>query len=139
MTVRDLASADLKLLGSAKVAISTATTTNFDFGTPDDLNLATNANYKGGDKLLVVFTSTSGSTSSTVSFSVQDAPDNAGAIGTPAAASTDGTLTGGTGDQHAHTFVRVKSGRPWIRLRVTNSGTDAHTATAKVFAVGSGV
>lgn len=139
MPVNDLASGALKLLGSAKVAISTATTTSFDFGGVDDINLATNANYKHGDKVLVVFTSTSGSTSSTVSFVVQDAPDNAGSIGTPATAVTDGTLTGGTGDQHAHTFVRVQSGRPWLRCRVANSGTDAHVATVKVFAVGSGV
>ncbi|MHA3020142.1 hypothetical protein ACXPWS_07680 [Mycobacterium sp. BMJ-28] len=121
------------------MAISTATTTNFDFGTPDDLNLAANPNYRHGDKLLVVFSSTSASATSIVSFSVQDAPDSSGAIGTPATATTDGTLTGGAGDQYAHTFVRVKSGRPWLRLRVTNSGTDAHTAIARVFAVGSGV
>lgn len=139
MSVNDLASASLKPLGSAKVAISTATTTNFDFGTPDDLNLSKLANYKPGDKVLVVFSSTSASSSSTVSFSVQDAPDNAGSIGTPAAATTDGNLAGGTGDRYAHTFVRVKSGRPWLRLRVTNSGTDAHTAVARVFAVDSGV
>ncbi len=139
MTVRDLASADLRLLGSAKVAISTATTTNFDFGTPDDLNLAALANYKPGDRVLVVFSSTSAGTTSTVSFSVQDAPDNAGAIGTPAAATTDGTLSGGTGDQYAHTFVRLKYGRPWLRLRVTNSGTDAHTAVARVYALTTGV
>ncbi len=139
MTINDLASADIRPLGSAKVAISTATTTNFDLGAPDDLNLAAHPNYKHGDKILVVFSSTSGSASSTVSFAVQDAPDNAGAIGTPATAVTDGTLTGGTGDQYAHTFVRLKSGRPWLRFRVTNTGTDAHTATVRVFAVGTGV
>lgn len=133
--ISNLAVSDVRLLGVGKVTISTATTSNF---TPD-INLAANANYKHGDKLLVVFTSTSASSSSTVSFVVQDAPDNAGSIGTPAAATTDGVLTGGTGDQRAHTFVRVKSDRPWLRCRVTNSGTDAHVATVAVYAVGPAV
>jgi len=38
----DLAGA--KVLGNAKVTINSATTTAFDFGTPDDLNLAALAN-----------------------------------------------------------------------------------------------
>ncbi|TGD85131.1 hypothetical protein BayCH28_22275 [Mycolicibacterium sp. CH28] len=138
MPINDLASAGLRPLGSAKVAINSATTTNFDFGA-GDLNLPALANYKHGDKILVVLSSTSSSATSTISFAVQDAPDNAGSIGTPAAAVTDGNLTGGTGDQYTHTFVRVQYGRPWLRLSVTNSGTNAHTAVARVFAVGPAV
>lgn len=136
MTVRDLNAANLKLLGTAKVSINANTTTNFDFGTPDDINLPALSNYKHGDKVLVVFTATTAGTTNVVSFSVQDAPDNSGSIGTPATAITDGTLTGGTGDQHAHTAVRVQSGRPWLRCRVTSNGnTDTFVATAKAFAI----
>lgn len=138
MSVRDLFAADLKLLATAKASINTNGTINFDFGTPDDINLAALSNYKHGDRVLVVFTATTAGTTNVVSFSVQDAPDNAGTIGTPATASIDGVgLAGGTGDQHAHTAVRVQSGRPWLRCRVTSNGTtDTFVATAKVFAVG---
>jgi hypothetical protein len=142
MTVNDLASAGLKRLGSAKVSISSGTVsvTNFDFGTPDDLNLAALTNYKHGDKLLVVFTATATSGSDSITFDVQDAADNAGSIGTPAAAVTDGALTGLQVDAVAHTFVRVQSDRPWLRCRVTKAGTTSTVvATAQVFAVGPAV
>lgn len=143
MTVNDLASSDLRLLGSAKVSLSSGTVswTNFDFGTPDDLNLATLNNFRHSDKLLVIFTATSASGSDNISFGVQDAADSAGSIGTPADAVTDGTLASlGAADVYAHTFVRVQYGRPWLRCRVTKAGTTSTVvATAQVFAVGSGV
>lgn len=138
MTVRDLFAADLKLLGSAKVTINSATTTAFDFGTPNDLDLANESGYAHTDKVLVVFAATTAGATDTVSFSVQDAPDSAGSIGVVAAATTDGTLTGGTGDQHAHTAVQLKAGRPWLRCRVTSTGaTDTFVATCQVYAVGT--
>lgn len=137
MTVRDLVSGDLRLLGSAKATKNAATTTNFDFGTPDDLNLAALSNFKHTDKVLVVFTATTTGTTDSISFGVSDAPDNAGSIGTPAAAATDGSLSGGTGDAVVHTFVQLKAGRPWLRCTLTGTGTtDTFTCTAAVYAVG---
>lgn len=147
MPTRDLFAGGLKLLGRAKVTINSATTSNFDFGTPDDINLATvtaNApglNFEHEDRILVVFAATTTGTTDTVSFSVQDAADNgSGAIGTPAAAVTDGTLTGGTGTQYAYTSVRVQSGRPWLRCRITSTGaTDTFVGTVHVFALPHGL
>jgi hypothetical protein len=140
MTVRDLFAADVRLLGHAKVSINTATTTSFDFGTPDDLNLAALSGYHHADKILVVFTATTAGTTDPVSFVVQDAPDSAGSIGATAAAVTDGTLTGGTGDQVAHTAVQLQAGRPWLRCRVTRTGTtDTHVVTCAVYAVNGSV
>jgi hypothetical protein len=142
LTVNDLASAGLKRLGTAKASIGSGTVsvTNFDFGTPDDLNLSALTGYGHADRVLVVFTATATSGSDSVSFDVQDADDNAGAIGTPAAAVTDGTLTGLPVDAVAHTFVRLQYGRPWLRCRVTKAGTTSTVvATAQVFAVGPAV
>lgn len=137
MTVRDLFAADLKLLGSAKATKNAATTTNFDFGTPDDLNLAALSNYKHGDKILVVFTATTAGTTDSITFGVQDAADSAGSIGTPAAAATDGTLAGGTADAFLYTTVQLKAGRPWLRCTLTGTGTtDTFACTVMVFAVG---
>lgn len=139
MTVRDLVGSQIKLVGSSKVSIATATTTNFDFGTPNDLDLANSSNYRAGDRLLVIFDASTAGTTDTVSFSVQDADDNAGSIGTPATAVTDGTLTGGTGDEYTHTMVQVQPGRPWIRCRVTSTGTtDTFVAQCLVFSVPRG-
>lgn len=139
MTVRDLFSDDLKLLGSSKVTISTATTTAFDFGTPNDLDLANETDYAPGDRILVVFDASTAGTTDTVSFSVQDAPDSSGSIGTPATAITDGTLTGGTGDQYAKTAVQLQAGRPWLRCRVTSTGTtDTFIAQCAVYALPRG-
>jgi hypothetical protein len=76
MTIRDLTTADMRLLGTAKATKNAATTTNFDFGTPDDLNLAALTNYKHGDKVLVVFTATTAGTTDSISFGVLDAPDS---------------------------------------------------------------
>lgn len=137
MTVRDLFAADLKLLATAKATKNAATTTNFDFGTPDDINLAAETDYKHGDKILVVFTATTTGTTDTITFGVQDAPDSSGSIGTPATASTDGTLAGGTGDAVVVTAVQLKAGRPWLRCTLTGNGTtDTFTCTATVYAVG---
>lgn len=145
MGVRDLNAGSLVRLGSAKVSIATATTTNFDFGTPNDIKLgaasgAPGNGYRPGDRLLFVFDASTAGTTDTVSFSVQDAPDSSGSIGTPATAVTDGTLTGGTGDQYATTMATVQPGRPWFRARVTSTGTtDTIVAQCTVYAVPRGL
>jgi hypothetical protein len=142
MTVREMIAGDIKILGKAKVTINSATTSNFDAGTPNDINLASitpgepGELYRHGDRVLVVFDASSAGTTDTVSFSVQDAPDNAGNIGAPAAAVVQGTLTGGTGDQYAIASVKVQPGRPWLRFRVTSTGaTDTFVAQVLVLAL----
>jgi len=142
MPVREKFGADLRLLGAATVTISTATTTNYDFGTPNDINCASvtagqpGALYEHGDRVLVVFAAVTSGSDDTVSFSVQDADDSSGSIGTPATADTDGTLTGGTGTQYAVTAVKLKAGRPWLRCRVTSDGTtDTFVTTCQVYAL----
>lgn len=131
----------LKLLGSAKLTISSAATSNFDFGTPNDLDLANLADFDHGDRILAVFGSTTAGTTDTVSFSVQDADDSSGSIGTPATAVTaavEGTLAGGTGDQTVVVGVKLQYRRPWLRFRAASDGaTDTHVVTCRVFAVPS--
>jgi hypothetical protein len=140
MTVRDLIT-EARVLAKSKVTINSATTTNFDFGTPNDIKLAAAAGapgngYRPGDRLLVIFDASTAGTTDTVSFSVQDAPDSAGSIGAPATAVTSGTLTGGTGDQYAAIGVRAQAGRPWLRCRVTSTGaTDTFVAQATLLAI----
>lgn len=136
MTVRDKLGTGIKVLGTSKVTINSATTTSFDFGTPDDLNLAKLANYRPGDRVLVLFDASTAGSTDTVSFVVQDAPDNAGNIGATATALTDGTLTGGTGDRYATSGVQLQAGRPWLRCRVTSTGaTDTFVAQCVVLSV----
>ena len=126
MPVRDLISKGLEVLGSAKVTISSATTTNFDFGTPNDLNLA-DSDYRPGDRILAIMTASTAGTTDDVTFSVQHAADDSGSIGTPATATTDvadsGALAGGTGDNMIVLSVDLVSGYPWLRFRVTSDGT----------------
>lgn len=137
MPVRDLIASNIRVLGTAKVTIATAVTSNFDFGTPDDINLAsTTAGAHAGERIVVVLDASTAGTTDALSWSVQDAPDSSGSIGTPATAVTQGTLTGGTGDQYAVIGVRVQPGRPWLRVRVTRVGTtDTHVCQATVLAV----
>lgn len=137
----DLASARLVKLGSAKLSVATAATTAFDFGTPNDIKLgaasgAPGNGYRAGDRVLVVVSSTTGGTTNAIAITVQDAADNAGSIGTPATATTDGTLTGGTGDQQFVTMVQIKADRPWLRVNAVGVGTtDTHLLTCTVYAV----
>lgn len=131
--------AEFKLLASAKLAISTAVTTAFDFGTPDDVLLSSVATYKSGDRLLAIFRATAAAASSTIAFSVQDAPDSAGSIGTPATAITDILPAAVAGDTACVIGIQPQSGRPWLRLRATNSGTEAYTATCLLYALPNGV
>lgn len=134
----DLAGA--RVLGTAKVTISSATTTSYDFGTPDDLNLAGLSNYQPGDRVMAIMTASTAGTTDSLTFVVQDAPDSSGSIGTPATATTGGTLAQGTGDGFAVIPVKVKPGRPWLRFRVTSSGaTDTFVTHCTVVAVPSNV
>jgi hypothetical protein len=142
MPVRDLIGSGFRVLGSAKVTINTATTTAFDFGTPNDIKLAAASGapgngYKPGDRLVAIFDASTAGTTDTVSFSVQDANDASGSFGTAATAKTDGTgAAGGTGDRYAVVGIRVQAGRPWIRCRVTSTGaTDTFVAQCYVLAI----
>lgn len=132
MTARDELKA--RVLGSASASIATVSTVNVDFGTPDDLKVAPGANYKPGDRLLAVITASTAGTTDSTSFSVQDAPDNAGSIGTPAAADT-GTYTfpaAATGNQYLAVPVKLKAGRPWIRVRATRASGTTDTLVVRV-------
>lgn len=135
MPVREMISADLNVIGTSKVTISTGTTTSFDFGTPDDIDLA-DSNYEPGDRVLAVLTATTAGTTDSLTFVVQDAPDDAGSIGTPATAVTTGTLALTTGDGFTVVSVKVQPGRPWLRFRVTSSGaTDTFVCHATILGV----
>lgn len=127
------------VIGTSKVTISTATTTSFDFGTPDDINLASSG-YEAGDRVLVIFTASTAGTTDSVTLVVQDAPDSSGSIGTTATAITDGTLALGTGDGFTAVAVKVQPGRPWLRLRVTSSGaTDTFVTHCTVLGIPSNI
>jgi len=135
--------AGAKVLGNAKVTINSATTTSFDFGTPDDLNLAALANYRHGDRILVILTATTAGTTDALTWVIEDAPDSSGSIGSTAAASlsfVQGALSAGTGDDYTVAAVQLKPGRPWLRCRVTRVGTtDTHVTHCTVLAVPSNI
>lgn len=126
-------------LASSKVTIATATTTVFDFGTPDDINLASITGYTPGDRILVVLTASTAGTTDALTWVIQDADDSSGSIGTPAAAVTSviaGALSAGTGDDYSAFAVKVQPGRPWLRVAVTRVGTtDTHVTHCSVYAV----
>lgn len=139
-TVRwDMAGAEL--LASSKVTISTATTTAFDFGTPNDVNLAALANYDPGDRVLLVLSASTAGTTDSITWVVSDADDSSGSIGTPATAVTSaitGALAAGTGDDRTVLAVKVQPDRPWLRVAVTSSGaTDTVVCHCTVLAVPS--
>lgn len=137
----DLARA--KVLGTAKVTISTATTTAFDFGTPDAIDLRAEADYKPGSRILVVLTASTAGTTDALTWVIEDAPDSSGSIGTPAAAEAsfiNGALAAGTGDDFTVAAVRVKNGRPWLKVSVTRVGTtDTHVTHCTVLAIPANV
>jgi hypothetical protein len=131
--------AGLKVLGTAKVTINSATTTAFDFGTPNDLDLSALTTYAPGDRVLVVLTASTAGTTDALTWVIQDADDSSGSIGTPATASTavvSGALSAGTGDDFSVFAVKIQFGRPWLRVAVTRVGTtDTHVTHCTVFAV----
>lgn len=129
------------LIASSKVTINSATTTSFDFGTPDDINLATIAGYTAGDRILVVLTASTAGTTDALTWVIEDAPDSSGSIGSTTAATVSavaGGLSAGTGDDFSAFAVKLIPGRPWLRVRVTRVGTtDTHVTHCSVYAVPS--
>jgi hypothetical protein len=126
-------------LGKAKGSIATVTTTAFNFGAPTDIDLRS-TNWQAGCRLLVILHNTTPGTTDTTGWTIQDAPDNAGAIGTPAAAVTNviaGALAGGTGDQYCVVAVTPQADRPWLRINLTRAAgtTDTVTGTVTVLAL----
>jgi hypothetical protein len=137
----------MKLIASSKQTIASATTTDFDFGTPNDINLASAASaaagYSPGDRILIVLTASTAGSTHNLTWVIQDSADNgSGAIGTPAAAETfavNGALAATTGDDYSAFAMTVKPGRPWIRVQATDSGTDSFVCHCTVWAVPSGL
>lgn len=142
-TVHKWDMAGARTIASSKVTISSATTTSYDFGTPDDINLATNTNYKPGDRVLVVFSGSTAGTTDTLTFVCLDAPDSSGSIGSTATATVSmvtGALASGTGDGFAVAAVKILPDRPWLRFRVTSNGTtDTFVTHCTVLAVPSNI
>lgn len=135
MTSRELVRPRVLATGTASIA--TVTTTAVNFGSPTDVKLAVGANFKPGDRLVAVVTLSTAGTTDTTSVTVQDAPDNAGSIGTPATAVTTGSLAGGTGNQYVVAGIQVQPGRPWIRINVVRGAgtTDTHVVRAVLLAI----
>jgi len=134
----------VKVLGFDTLILTDATETNFDFGTPDDIDLQTNANYAPGDRIVVVCAgrAAAAQTTDAVTWAVYDAPDNgSGAIGTPATATTDvidGALVGAATEDSLVIAVKVNNDRPWIRVSADMQGTsDDYHVSAIVLAVPS--
>lgn len=126
-------------VASSKVTINSATTTSFDFGTPDDINTALLTGYSPGDRILVILTASTAGTTNNLTWVIQDADDSSGSIGTPATAVTSvvaGALAATTGDDFSAFAVKIQPGRPWIRVRVTSDGnTDTFVTHCSVYAV----
>jgi hypothetical protein len=130
--------ANMTLVASSKQTIASATTTSFDFGTPDDINTANLTGYTPGDRILVVLTASTAGSTSNLTWVIQDADDSSGSIGTPATAVTfavNGALAATTGDDFSAFAVKLQPGRPWIRVRATDSGTDSFVCHCTVWAV----
>lgn len=130
---------------SASQVIAANATTAFDFGDPNDVDLR-DTPFKPGDRVLLVISAlrAAGSTSS-LTFTVQDAADNNGNIGTPGTATVYGTLpsfgAGDSGYKAALVGVKVKPGRPWIRVNAVHgiSGTDSFQCHCSVLGVPSNI
>lgn len=139
----DLAGA--KVLGVDTLILTGASATNFVFGTPNDINLATNANYDPGDRILIAFAgrAAAAQTTDAVTWAVLDAPDSSGSIGSTATAVTnviDGALIGAVTEDTLVIAMEVQPGRPWIRCTATMGGTtDDYHVSCIVMAVPSNV
>lgn len=134
--------ANMAKLASSKVTIATATTTSFDFGTPDDIDLRALSGYAPGDRVLVVLTASTAGTTNNLTWVIQDSADNgSGSIGTPAAATitaVSGALAATTGDDFSAFAVQVQPNKPWLRVRVTSDGaTDTFVTHCTVWSVPS--
>lgn len=151
MTARLGFAPGLVVLATAKASIATVTTTTFDFGTPDDINLMTQtASAPGlgflgtGMRVLFIFDGASTGSADSSGYILQDAADNgSGAIGTPADVpaanityATVNTLATGTGDRLVIASVLLQPGRPWFRAKVTRAAGTTDTLTTKVIVLG---
>lgn len=130
-----------RVLGFAKVTLATTTTTAFDFGTPDNLGLNLLSTYHPGDRILAVLTASTAGTSDALTWTIEDAPDSSGAIGTPAAASATflvGGLSAGTGDDYTVAAIKLVSGRPWLKFSAGQvHSADTHVCHCTVYAIPS--
>jgi hypothetical protein len=118
MTSRELVAP--KVITTMNASIATATTTNLT----TDIKIAPGANFRPGDRLVLVITGSTAGTTDSTSFDVQDAPDSSGSIGTPAAAVTTTLPAAATGNQYVVVGIRLQPNRPWIRVRtIRASGT----------------
>jgi hypothetical protein len=122
-----------RTLATMTASIATATTTNFT----SDCKVAVGANFKPGDRLVLVITASTAGTTDSTSFSVQDAPDSAGSIGTPATAVTTTLPAATTGNQYLVVGIQLQPSRPWIRVRTTRASgtTDTLVCRAVLMAV----
>lgn len=133
----------VKVLGFDTLILADATETAFDFGTPDNINLSTHASYDPGDRIVVVCAgrAAAAQTTDAVTWAIKDAPDNAGSIGTPAAAVTtiiDGALVGAVTEDSLVAAVQVQNGRPWLQVTADMQGTtDDYHVSCIVLAVPS--
>lgn len=141
-TTRWAADQSFERLAGAAQTIASVTTTAFDFGTPNDINLVS-LGLNHGDRVVIhLSVLRAGGTSGTLTFTVLDAPDSAGSIGSTATATTHGTipvLAADSGAVHASGVVSVfvKQGRPWLRISAVEggSGTDSFQCHATVYGV----
>lgn len=114
-------------------SIATATTVNLTA----DQKLAPGATYQPNDRLVLVIRATTAGTTDTTDFIVQDAPDNSGSIGTPAAALTTTLPAGATGSQTVVLGVKLQNNRPWLRVQAHRAAgtTDTLLVSAVLLAV----
>jgi len=147
MGARDLLGGVIVLASSSQVIAANATT-NFNFGSPTDIYLPTvgsNAFVSGCRLLLVLSDVRAAGTTSTLGYTVQDAPDLAGSIdtGNLAAALVDGTsLTGTAAAAHRKAVgIAVQTGRPWLRVAAVHAGggTDSYQCHATLLAFPGGL
>jgi hypothetical protein len=141
-TSRWAVSEEVERLTGASQVIAANATTAFDFGTPNDVNLA-DLGLKHGDRVMVHISAVrAAGTTSTLAFTIQDADDNAGSIGTPATAVTSGTAPtfatdSGAVHKSAVVAVKVQNGRPWLRINAVHgvAGTDSFQCHCSVYGV----
>lgn len=138
MGARDFVAGEITRLHAAQV-LATPSTVAFDFGAVNDVDLRDFGSP--GDRVVVMVTANRASgTTSTLQVNIQDAPDNNGAIGTPAAASVVGdnaVIAAADAGLSTRCFsVVIKPGRPWLRVSLTHAnGSDSFQAHATVLLV----
>lgn len=130
---------------SGKLTINSTSLTFFDFGTPNDINLASAAvmaGYRPGDRVLVICTASTVGTTDSITWSIRDAPDSNGSVGSLVAASLNtvfGSLSAGTSDDYSAFTVNIQPGRPWLAVGLTSTGTtDTFVCHCTVWSVPNG-